>query len=927
MDPFNNVLTAKVFEGSSTDCNKATSNKEQKGQRNVKKKSIHMKSSKRTSNGCLTCKLRKKRCDEVKPVCGDCLRLGRRCEYISDDMTEEEIHKLREEMSLIEADSKTRKRKKKVKEEGPNPLSATKYENTSNGTDDIGLCSSTKKHIKAKKKPRVKKARNGKVVFNPFAMNLASITHSPVFNGLQSSALLPKHITSSPSFTNITELPDTVTKLNFNESNILLSSKTVSTSKVEKSFEGLNTLTNGNAASDIPNSTNSTGNSNNPYTHNDQPKNLSGLSPNFLANIAAVTPIPEIPTLEQNSPAPLLSLNDDFELGLSEMFPANFSKLIHEHFKKEINGKLSNQLDTDTSSKELDSPTPLSTIQDVLSFSPRFQQIDVLDEDFNPDNGKHPNIKSSSKEILVDQSIGYYHDGHHRSTTEPPQLYTNPSIVTNTTLANLSTMGQTLYQYYRDKLSFIVCSAPKTENMYLNTFLPMAHVDKSVLYGLLAWSAFHLGGRTMERQGNYYIKLAIDEFYRRPIIGREVAGNLKLVYDEVDETDETIIKECITDIDAESYQDLQLSQLSRDDLINTRLAAFLILCGVEICKGDVSNWSKFLIYGAELIKMKGGLEKFNESKDEHFLATNYAYHDITAIQVVDDRTIRFDIQEYEKMWLKSNELGFTDPQHGISSPVFKILAEVNKLVLDVQKSNKRLKKQDIQRIGKDDKTKYKSVSESPDELRHGLDEEDCWVSETGSSISSNIEEYFLSEQLSTVDTEDSMGERYDQILYMEELNTIMKECSNIEQKINEAKPKLSPYLTNKELELQLTMFECFQVTSKIHLKQSVQRMNSSSIEIQYLNSQLIKLLDVLLGSEVEACLCLPMFIAGMNVVTQSDRVGMIRRFDSFINRYKWKNVTRCKIVIRYIWKLNNNGDRFIDWYSVVKRLGWDLSFA
>ncbi|ODQ48378.1 hypothetical protein PICMEDRAFT_47403 [Pichia membranifaciens NRRL Y-2026] len=390
-----------------------------------------------------------------------------------------------------------------------------------------------------------------------------------------------------------------------------------------------------------------------------------------------------------------------------------------------------------------------------------------------------------------------------KSNTQP-QIYTNPSIVLNTTLAGLTPIGKRLYEYYRDKLSFIVCSAPKVENMYLNTFLPMAHIDKSVLYGILAWSAFHLGGPKMEKQG----------------------GD-----------------------DVEIYEDLELSRLNRDNMINMRLAAFLILCGVEICKGDVSKWSKYLTYGAKLIKLKGGLERFNESKDEHFLVTNYAYHDITAIQVINERTIHFDLNEYENMWTKSNELGFADPLHGISSPVFKILAEINKLVIVVQKLIKRSMK---------DETK------TPE---------------------------------------------------------------NIEQRIAGVKPKIALCVSNRDLELQLTMFECFQVTAKIHLRQSVLRMNSASIEIQYLTTQLVKLLDVLLESDVEACLCFPMFIAGMNCVWKKDREGMTRRFKSFINRYKWKNVLRCQIVIRYIWELNHKGEKFVDWYAVVKTLGWDLSFA
>ncbi|GMF03726.1 unnamed protein product [[Candida] boidinii] len=80
------------------------------------------------------------------------------------------------------------------------------------------------------------------------------------------------------------------------------------------------------------------------------------------------------------------------------------------------------------------------------------------------------------------------------------KIYTNPSIVYSSPLASLSSTGKLLYEYYRDRLCGIISTISKEQNMYLNTFLPMAHTDPSVLYGILAWSAFHLGGSDMVKQ-------------------------------------------------------------------------------------------------------------------------------------------------------------------------------------------------------------------------------------------------------------------------------------------------------------------------------------------------------------------------------------------------------------------------------------------
>ena len=446
-------------------------------------------------------------------------------------------------------------------------------------------------------------------------------------------------------------------------------------------------------------------------------------------------------------------------------------------------------------------------------------------------------------------------------------IIANPSILQNTTLANLSPIDKFLYNYYRDKLSFIVCSAPKNENMYLNTFLPMAHVDKSVLYSILAWSAFHLGGKEWLKWGKYYINQSFKRFKNNPILIEEISE-----FDEIgDDNDDSkeIYENNSNNNDNNNNNNNNIIEkddftysLNYENLINTRLAAFLILCGVEICKGDVYNWSKYLKLSYELINLRGGLDKFNNSKVEHFLITNFAYHDIIGIN---KNISYFDIKDYEKMWLVSNKIKFIDPLHGISSPVFQLLAQINNLNENINREN-------------------------------------------------------------DIDDDDDNNNNNDKIMnYCE----IFNECQKIEIMINNVKPRLpiDLNLNEKELELQLTIFECFQITLKIYLKTLILKINSSSIEIQYLNNKLIKLLDILLGSEFESCLCLPIFIAGLNCINFNDRIEINNKIQLFINRYKWKNVLICQLIINYVWKLNFNGDKFINWYLIIKKLGWNLSFA
>ncbi|GME68466.1 unnamed protein product [Ambrosiozyma monospora] len=112
---------------------------------------------KRSKGGCITCKLRKKRCDEAKPVCGDCKRLGRKCAYITGDMSKEEVKKLKAEMEAIEGESKTRKRRPKGQKTMPtlahNDANAndTNANDTSSALFQVDIAKSTANSSDAKK--------------------------------------------------------------------------------------------------------------------------------------------------------------------------------------------------------------------------------------------------------------------------------------------------------------------------------------------------------------------------------------------------------------------------------------------------------------------------------------------------------------------------------------------------------------------------------------------------------------------------------------------------------------------------------------------------------------------------------------------------------------------------------------------------------
>lgn len=426
---------------------------------------------------------------------------------------------------------------------------------------------------------------------------------------------------------------------------------------------------------------------------------------------------------------------------------------------------------------------------------------------------------------------------------------------------NLDNMGVKLYDYYQHRLARIMSIVPAESNYYLKVFLPMAAQNKGILYSILAWSGYHLGG-DFEAEGTKYMSKALD-----------------------------FIKDTQVKTENETLQ---------------RLANLLIMCGAEICKGDVRKWPVYLEWAAKIIKRRGGLYEFNKDKEQHWLMSSFAYHDILASST-SERGTYFPMEQYIDFVVN---LGFgVDPLHGIVKPMFNIIGEISTLVIETKKLLKFTSNSLGYGIMNDDI----NDADDDDELQNGGNGDSFEVPGIDTPESDKLDYNGANAKLS----------RY------ASLSKIMQRASLLENKINTAKPDPNDLnsFTSDELELQLTLFESFQLTAKLHLRQSVLRLNPSSLETQFILCELLKCLDVVLKSSVEGSLCFPLFIAGMNCTTKRDRRRMLARFKDIGERYSFKNLERAKTVMEQVWLVDPSGTRCVDWYEIVKRLGWDVSFA
>lgn len=433
-----------------------------------------------------------------------------------------------------------------------------------------------------------------------------------------------------------------------------------------------------------------------------------------------------------------------------------------------------------------------------------------------------------------------------------------------TFLPDLDEPGQFLYNYYVNTLSAKVCIAPSSQhqsNSYQKVFLPLAQKDNGVLYGILAWAGFHLGGKWL-LEGSKYAELAV-----------------KLLTHDVDFMKNSHIEN------------------DRRTILN-KLATILILCGAEICRGDVKYWSVYLNWGWKLLKDNGGILNFDNNKEEHWLISNFAYHDLMASSTL-ERGTYFPTDTYNTIFADAEGVarGLLDPLLGVSKTLFKVIGEINslayesKIALDTyyHRSRKRYSHMSGNMT-------HENVAQSPDAPVHSY-ASDSETSEHG--------------QTSRL------------------LGSILEQAKTLRRSIDGAKPEMADLMdmSDADLELQLTCFEAFQLSATLYLRQSIMKCNPSSLESQIIVNDLVKCLEILLDSPMEATLVFPVFMAGIHLVTEVDRDAMRGRIEKMIATYGPWNVVRVRYLVEKVWEANPDGERVVDWHAILKTLGWDLNFA
>lgn len=622
----------------------------------------------RSRMGCFTCRKRKKRCDERKPVCQACVRLKLECQY-----------------PLPGQERKNRKRKSSVDgtQEDAELLVGLRQglsENDNIITDSLtagpslfptkatSTASANRSQSSKKLKPQASAAKTPNLIKGKFVRPVedkfpkSDVAHSsPLSINRRSQVDQKAPLGSSQDFLSHLDPYLDTSGPNYQTS---LSQKPVSGANVPQrsSASGLDpNHTSSNSAIQVDNGLSPFSevspptacscshicnhqqhhHNNNSHHHHHHHRYISK-GPQENGSIEEIAGDSrgtyQLPTdlYSQSDPEVLDKLNIIFKqspdpgiISPSSVFARGLHSLLAS--PKPEQGRRITEIENDEiDEKEINSGDSIPC--DVLQKSP----MSFFDANLVDSNGLNfnspPNFYGSSHEQ-------YFMDSPGRDFSVPPIL-TSP---TPWYALQLDKFGVDMFDYYTTRLADMICVSSGNFNSFLDVFVPMAHQDPAVLYALVAYGAFHNDMGKYEEAGMRYLNKAIE-----------------------------MVRE----------------DLSKHKL--TTLACILIIVTAEICRGDMIHWDKHLEAAAAVIKMNGGLQSFVGDKTKRWLASNFFYHEILGASRSSRKT-HFLAIEYDE--LLRSDIG-VHSLIGCCKSIFHLMAQLSDLAVESQAIFEKLEDND-----------------------------------------------------------------------------------------------------------------------------------------------------------------------------------------------------------------------------------------
>lgn len=619
--------------------------------------------SSRSKTGCLSCRKRKKKCDEVHPICGPCQKKSTDCVWRDFNIKSQ---KYKFDLKPIIESQNLMRREKTI--------------------DNIRISKTSKNNITHFNKQIKDDVNNGKI--NKLSKTFIGKEIKKENNNIKVTPLKSKlnNISTNQIIPDIINSKETLNTMNSNSSNdinendeinigeFLLELSPTKNQNIDQQIDNLSNsqlldITNSELSS-FKHSFNWFGESSQ-YKSPDIDRAVEELMDNDKAMNYFINNVVEhvkSPAFKPESNYLDLSINSAIKQAHHIINKRRRSNQLDSHsnlnspsitfdtdqfidIKEETNNNIEND------EKIIDNQKNLSIVEgtSILSISNKEESDDneEIEEEYDPTDKYLPMDESQMLEnvyISDNELIGIFKSKKLHPYLKPTVhllLSKNNSLkVINPTspiMRQLDSTGKLFLENYVTNLAMNHLDIG-TKQFFLDYAISQAAHDPAILYSLVAWGGMFLVGRNNEVAGVYFDK------------------SLNFIH--------------------EKTKTLKSIDLDNDKYIEILLSYVLLLCA-EISTGDVGSWYHLLLKCKDILNNYGELRRFaNKNKDNKvakWILSSIFYHDVLSTRITDLGTV-ISMNEYNDVFktqkfLQSYDYGL-DPFYGLSQDLYILLGEV-----------------------------------------------------------------------------------------------------------------------------------------------------------------------------------------------------------------------------------------------------------
>lgn len=316
------------------------------------------------------------------------------------------------------------------------------------------------------------------------------------------------------------------------------------------------------------------------------------------------------------------------------------------------------------------------------------------------------------------------------------------------------------------------------------------------------------------------------------------------------------------------------------DVLFVLFSFYLILLGIQVCSGDVSNWYGLFNKCVDVLKQVGGvaqfLKVFQYSNDAKFLITNFQIHDIMLSSGLTICSINLYSDVVKLLEYNLADYG-VDPFQGCIQPLFLLLGEMINANAELAGERREL----------DDRMALALAAPCDDS-----------------------------------DTRTLAADRTAHLLKVErEFNALLSRVRHCKPL-----PQIHQIADDSERRAHLKLFEVYRTTCQLYLLLYIKQVGPKAAEVQLLLvSQIAQLEELAQLPRLVLGLNMALIISGVACSNNYDKNRVTRLVTVVYQRYNVGNVRRIRDLIKEIWKRNPTGEVCVDWTQVCRDFDWKLS--